>query len=110
MVIRGCVRPRATRAKTEPPPSLFVTPDLIRGPAFRASLSGTPDQVRGDDGGKGWSSLFVPFKRQPWPKRNANMCVRIADPPPIAGRGNAPIRSEAQTYELQSLMRISYAD
>src|SRR3546814_9349192 len=59
MVIRGCVRPRATRAKTEPPPSLFVTPDLIRGPAFRASLSGTPDQVRGDDGGKGWSYLFV---------------------------------------------------
>src|SRR3546814_8362073 len=56
------------------------------------------DQVRGDDGGKGWSSLFVPFKRQPWPKRNANMCVRIAAPPPIAGRGNAPIAASGTRW------------
>src|SRR3546814_12968986 len=27
----------------------IFTPDLIRGPAFPASLSGTPDQVRGDE-------------------------------------------------------------
>ncbi len=31
----------------------FVTPDLIRGSAFPTSLSGTPDQVRGDEVGAG---------------------------------------------------------